>query len=192
MDDSYPLVSNTGDVVWGESQGTHTDILLYDGTETTLIAERGRSWQINDSGQIVWEGGDVFELNIFFYDGESVLQLTDTGMSDLEPHISNSGLVVWRGRIEPVNAIYDIFLYDGTAVTQLTNEFSRDWAPRVNDSGEVVWLSPRAVPHPLWTAATINGEYAPSAAILNVLLLLVLPFASVLVLRSLMRTRKNG
>jgi len=63
-----PQINNKNQVVW-EGWGDISGVFLYDGTNTTKIANNsgGESPQINDNGYVVWHYYDGNDYEIFLY-----------------------------------------------------------------------------------------------------------------------------
>ena len=150
-DNGYPQISDSGNVVWygdiwvGEYELVRA-IFLYDGTETTIIAETYEdnyyeSPQINDYGEVVWldycDDGPCFKI----FDGTTVSLLTAVPpiWPIFERYFNNNRQVVWASGY----GVYkEIYFFDGTAVIQLTDNYLEE-SPffDLNDNGWVVYTN---------------------------------------------------
>jgi hypothetical protein len=76
--------------------------------------------------------------------GYSFIQLTDNDRRDIEPRVSQNGLIVWAGNYGLPGSTsgeddLEILLWDGLVTQQLTDNDLDDQRPVVNDSGDIAW-----------------------------------------------------
>jgi len=147
---SNPQINVDGYVVWEKSDGSDSEIFLYDGFTITQITEEDpfNHWspRINDNGYVVWEGAKPMrpgwpswnDIEIFLYDGLSTTRLTQNNYDDERPRINVNGYVVWQAK-GPDGPDYEIFLYDGSTTIQITDNDCGDRYPEINASGHIVW-----------------------------------------------------
>lgn len=99
-EDSFPDISNNGQVVWGNRED-HA-IFSYDGSTTKRIADFTGGWgqpKISDNGFVAWQGndlGDAYDNKIWVYDGLTSTTLESGATNDRYHQINASGDVVWQ------------------------------------------------------------------------------------------------
>ncbi|MDZ4684711.1 MAG: hypothetical protein SH850_06435 [Planctomycetaceae bacterium] len=115
-----PKVSGNN-VAWRASDGTRTQIFLYNGvTVTQLTADtvKDKSAPQISGTNVVWSGVVDTYPEVYLYNGTIVTRLTNNSVEDRLPHISG-GNVAWVG--VPTGSVYDeALLYDGTQIRQLS------------------------------------------------------------------------
>jgi len=129
------------DIVWVED-GSDNDLILFDGTTTTVLPDLGFSLIANpeiSADGILWNGFSS-GWQIFFYDGTNNTQLTNANNVFDEKLSGNR--IAWRSTPEnlPSGDPTEVFVYDSSTqiTTQLTNNNNGEASVDISGNN-VVW-----------------------------------------------------
>ena len=145
-DDWYPLINNSGDIVWQSYDGNDWEILMVPAGTTTPVAITDNTTddklpKLNGNGDIVWPSYDGvnYYVNLLPAGNTTPIQVA-TSTSPVSPNMNIDKNVVWIGTDPGGNGI-GIFLYRHNSgdVIQLSDNAHFDNTPQISDNGEVVW-----------------------------------------------------
>ncbi len=150
IQDSGISIDDTTIVSWRRDDLADSKIITSNLVDGGFFLERSSPYiqnnKMNVQGHIVWQGRESNEADyeIFYWDGESddVIQLTDNDYDDVNPEISDNGIVTWvgKGNLDGNDTKdREIFYWDGSTVKQLTHNNYHDEEPRINNYGDIIW-----------------------------------------------------
>ncbi|MHC4092261.1 MAG: hypothetical protein ACYSVY_18650 [Planctomycetota bacterium] len=150
VSDTFPDINDDGVIAWTSNYDSRNgDIVLYDGTGTTVIGF-GSGPSINNLDHVAWQiitpETCAFESTVFFYDGNSVEQISYNRLSNQVPRLNDADAVVWT-RYDFCASPWesDTMLYVGGMVQELPSQSPTPQIPTINNQGQVAWGSPGGI-----------------------------------------------
>ena len=146
-EDWYPMINNSGDIVWQSYADNDWEIFRRTALDqipaniSNNVNADDKFPKLNDNGDIVWPSYDGvhYYVNLLPAGDTTPIQVA-TSTWPVSPNMNIDKNVVWIGSDPSGNGI-GIFLYRHSSgdVIQLSDNAHYDNTPQISDNGEVIW-----------------------------------------------------